>query len=256
MEPILPTESDLINKINVKVTHLKQSGLSWEDQETLKKQRRLCFIWEEPEEPREQSRTSVTKWRRSRARHAYREIQDASNHLFLAAVLVVTPTECGKTSFQRVLDRLVGLESYDQYHFHVSSVAQKFLESTAAEQGFAQNRYYLDFMQSLFPRPEIRRKQARPFCKPSLNHGITEIQFAYSLIRRDNIPSFLGAMEQAVYSSRQWASEELQGGETSGCVTIFIPTREDEDGSCNIRVDRNLLMGAIHRFKMTKLKLE
>jgi hypothetical protein len=47
----------------------------------------------------------------------------------------------------------------------------------------------------------------------------------------------------------------MQGGITSGCVTIFVPTSEDEDGSCNIRMDRNLLMQAIHKFKLTNLKL-
>ena len=47
----------------------------------------------------------------------------------------------------------------------------------------------------------------------------------------------------------------MQGGETTGFVTIFIPTDEDKDGSCNIRVDRNALMQTIHNFSMTQLNL-
>ena len=84
----------------------------------------------------------------------------------------------------------------------------------------------------------------------------TDIKFAYSLIRPDDIPSFLDTMLQGIYTSKQWTRERMQGGKTSGCVTIIVPTADDEDGSCNIRVDRNVLMEAIHKFRLSDLKLE
>ncbi|KAF4228718.1 hypothetical protein CNMCM6805_001901 [Aspergillus fumigatiaffinis] len=229
----LPLER-FINKINEKIRLLKKGELNTEDRKVLKKGR-LCFVWEES---LGSSEVAVTTWRKSRARRSYKEIQEVSSHLFLAVLLVVTPTDCGKTSFESTLNYLTSLENYENYHYDLNPAAQKFFESTAAEQGFASNHHYLDFMQCLFPKRERR-----------------QIQFAYSLIRRDEIQSFLETMSQGIYSSKQWTNEEIQGGSTSGCVTIFIPTSEDEDGSCNIRVNRTLLMQAIHKFKMTKLSL-
>ena len=48
----------------------------------------------------------------------------------------------------------------------------------------------------------------------------------------------------------------MQGGRTSGCVMIIVPTSEEEDGSCNLRVDRDVLMEAIHKFGLSDLRLE
>lgn len=82
------------------------------------------------------------------------------------------------------------------------------------------------------------------------------IQFAYSLPRRDIVQSFIETMLEGMYSCNLWKDEEIQGGDTTGCVTILIPTGENEDGTCNIRIDRKILMDAIHKFGLTKLKLD
>lgn len=79
---------------------------------------------------------------------------------------------------------------------------------------------------------------------------------AYSLVARDKIEMFLNEMLQGIVTSEQWAKEEAQGGSTTGCVTIFIPSSQHQDGSCTIRVNRTRLVHSIHKYSMTKLKLE
>lgn len=159
----LPQER-FINKINEKVRLLKKGDLNAEDRKVLKTGR-LCFVWEESLGSCE---VTVTTWRKSRARRSYREIQEVSSHLFLAVLLVITPTDCGKTSFEPTLNYLTSLKNYENYHYDLNSAAQKFIESTAAEQGFAGNHRYLDFMQSLFPERGRRREHVFPICIASL----------------------------------------------------------------------------------------
>jgi len=154
--PLIPLISDAaidksLTKINEKVRQLKRDGITRGDQEILKN-RRLSFTWGELNEDSNIQTTSVTTWRQSRARRAYTAVQDASDHLFLAVVLVISPTECAKTSFEDILNYLIGLETYEPYHLDLSSAAKRFFESTAAEQGFSSNHRYLSFMQSLFPQ--------------------------------------------------------------------------------------------------------
>lgn len=166
-------------------------------------------------------------------------IQDTSNHLFLAVILAVPPTVCVSPAFQLVLNSLMGLETYVTFQFQLNAKAQRFFESTAAEKGFATERPYLSFMESMFSTPEAR-----------------QIQLAYSLVARDNIEMFMNEMLQGVVTSEQWAKEGAQGGDTTGCVTIFIPSNQHQDASCTIRVNRERLVHSIHKFNMTKLKLE
>jgi len=136
-------------KIDEKVNQLKMNGMMRGDQALLKNSR-LNFIWGEPiEEPGGQN---ATKWRKARARRAYTDIQDANNHVFLAVVLVIPPTECAKTSFDIVVEYLTRLENYEPYRLNLRPAAKKFFESTAAEQGFTSSRGYLSFMQALFPQ--------------------------------------------------------------------------------------------------------
>jgi hypothetical protein len=164
MDPSIPPQADhstavgpnaakVIDKINDKVMLLKTSGLITGDRDVLKN-RRLRFVWEESNE---NDTRPVTPWRHSRARSAYRRIQDVSNHLFLAVVLAITPTECGKTSFDEVLEYLGGLKDYKPYHFNLNSPAKIFFKEIAAEQEFAGKHRYVNFMQSLFPE-ELSRK--------------------------------------------------------------------------------------------------
>jgi hypothetical protein len=60
-------------------------------------------------------------------------------------------------------------------------------------------------------------------------------------------------MLEGMYKCNQWQNEAIAGGYTTGCATIFVPTREDEDGTCNLRIDRKVLMDAIYKFGLTKL---
>ena len=137
----------LLTKIEEKATQLKTTGLKLRDQESLRKHR-LNLIWGESggqDEP-------ATAWRKGRARRAYNEIQDLDAHLFLAVVLAITPTECARTSFDNVLEHLLRLENYKSYRLNLNPASKKVFESTAAEQGFAGSRRYLNFMQALFPQ--------------------------------------------------------------------------------------------------------
>lgn len=147
------TDHPTITKIFDKIALLKAQGLRPEDHETLRNGR-LSFIWGQP---REKIETETTKWRHSRARRAYLRIQDISNHLFLAVTLVITPTECARTSFDSVFDRFSQLDS-SSFLFCLDPTAKTFFETTAAEQGYAGSSRYLNFMKSIFPGKDSRGK--------------------------------------------------------------------------------------------------
>jgi hypothetical protein len=149
----LQTDHPTITKIFGKIALLKARGLKPEDHETLRNGR-LSFIWGQPLKKIE---TETTKWRHSRARRAYWRIQDISNHLFLAVALAITPTECGRPSFDSVFDHLIQLDS-NSFVFGLDRTAKTFFETTAAEQGYAGNSRYLNFMNSIFPEKDLRRK--------------------------------------------------------------------------------------------------
>ncbi|OQE29259.1 hypothetical protein PENFLA_c004G01909 [Penicillium flavigenum] len=148
MESLSARQSDMINNIHNKVSLLKTDGLTNRDQKTLKNNR-LSFIWGEP---RPSSESSVTTWRKSRARRAYEEIQDVSYHLFIAVAIEVPPTECGRISFEAILDYILQQEGYEQYNFNLGPTARRFFDSTAAEQSFSGGRRYISFIRSLFPK--------------------------------------------------------------------------------------------------------
>lgn len=138
-------------KIDEKFKQLKANDMTRGDQHVLKNHR-LSLVWGEPIEKADGEDASATLWRKARARRVYAEIQDADDHLFFTFVLAIPPTECAKTGFENVLDYLIRLENYKPYHLNLSPVTKRFLESTAAEQGFTGNRRYLSFMQALFPQ--------------------------------------------------------------------------------------------------------
>jgi hypothetical protein len=140
-------QDEFLTKIVEKVKELNTNGVTRGDQEILN--HRLNFNWTN-EEP-DGKKGSATLWRNTRARRAYTEIQDANNHLFLAVILVIPPTECSKTSFDNILNHLTSLENYEPYRLNLSPAAKRYFESTAAEQGFASSRRYRSFLQALFP---------------------------------------------------------------------------------------------------------
>ena len=142
----LKTATQIRSQIQAKVGELHQDGLTYKDQQTLKN--RLDFIWSD--ELKEEYRPT-TAWRHKEARRVYREIQDADAHLFLAVVLVITPTECVKPVVKDTLTSLTELDNYELYHFNLDLSAKRFFDSVAAEQGFTSNHRFSSFIQSLFP---------------------------------------------------------------------------------------------------------
>jgi hypothetical protein len=149
---LIPLTSDAqinnaLAKIDAKVNQLKSHGMTLGDEEVLKD--RLRFVWGEPSAP--EGRGS-TIWRKGRARRQYSRVQHANEHLFLATVLAVPPTECAKTSFDKVIEHLVRLDSYEPCYLNLGPVANGFFNSAAAEQGFSGSHGYLSFMKALFPQ--------------------------------------------------------------------------------------------------------
>lgn len=138
----------ILRRIDERVRQLKMNNTSYEDREILKT--RLQITWGEVSET--QSLPVATGWRKKRAREVYTEIQKMSEHLFLPAILVITPTECIKHSTKKVLNHLLRIENYEPFHLNLSSTDEKFIETTAVEQGFSGDRGYLNFMEALFPR--------------------------------------------------------------------------------------------------------
>jgi len=72
MEHFNAKEDKSLSKINGKALQLKTGGgLTLGDQEILKNNHRLEFIWGEHNENSTAQETSVTTWRQARARRAY-----------------------------------------------------------------------------------------------------------------------------------------------------------------------------------------
>ncbi|OQE79456.1 hypothetical protein PENNAL_c0051G08984 [Penicillium nalgiovense] len=216
MESLSARQNGMIHKIHNRVSLLKTDGLTNRDQKTWKNNR-LSFIWGEPWPS---SESSVTTWRKSRARRAYEEIQVVSYHLFLAVAIEVPPTECGRTSFEAILDYILQQEDYEQYNFNLGPATRKFLR--------LESRVLLEVVATLVSssRSSLSEKQGK-----------------------SNLPTPY---------SKQWTKEQKEGGETTGCVTIIIPTDEDDDDddcSCNIKVNRNVLMQAVEDFNLSQLNL-
>jgi hypothetical protein len=102
-------------KINKKLEQLKTIGLTQGDYDILESQ--LTFVWGTPEEPNPEASAADKQklWRHSRAHQAYTEIQGANDHIFLAIILVIPPTESAKTSFQDVVNYLASLQNCETY---------------------------------------------------------------------------------------------------------------------------------------------
>ncbi|KAJ5144484.1 hypothetical protein N7526_001992 [Penicillium atrosanguineum] len=153
MDSSPPLEQTLDDKIVTKLAQLRTQGLTLDDQETIEE--RFTFLWKDFKAI---SNISSTKSRHSRARSTYKRIQDASSHLFLAVILLVTPTNIIKSEVQVVLNKWINLDTYDECRFQLGVAAKRFLQTTAAELGFAGETLYIAFMQSMFPEQEARRE--------------------------------------------------------------------------------------------------
>ncbi|KAF2192046.1 hypothetical protein K469DRAFT_622026 [Zopfia rhizophila CBS 207.26] len=229
--------NNVLTKIDTKVKKLKTDGITLGDQEILRKDR-LNLVWGEPSEVPESQGGQATKWRRGRARRAYTEIHKASEHLFLAVILAIPPTECAKTSFDNVLEHLLRIENYEPYRLNLSPATKRFFETIAAEHGFSGASSYLSFMQALFPQSEEPR----------------QIQFAYSSIPLDNIEKLFEIMRKGIETSQQWTSERERGERASSFVTALIPTGE-KDCCFTVNIGREDMMRGLRPLGLTQLKL-
>jgi hypothetical protein len=138
--------AEVLAQINEKTRQLKE-GIAHSDQKLLKT--RLQITWEEAEEVQVKS---ATAWRRTRARETYTRIQDAGEHFFLSAILVITPTHCSTKIFNNIVDGLLRIGDYKPFHLKLSPTDKNFFETTALEQGFSGSSGYLRFMRALFPQ--------------------------------------------------------------------------------------------------------
>ncbi|KAF2752487.1 hypothetical protein EJ05DRAFT_321124 [Pseudovirgaria hyperparasitica] len=234
----LPNEngtSDILLRLEEKAKQISSSGLTRKDQ-ILLRSGRLQLAWGEVT-----SKSSVSLWRKKRARQLYNEIQSMSPSLGFVVLICVTPTECAQKSFDHVMQILSRLDHYETFRLKLDSIAKRFLESTAAEQGFTSNKLFFDFMKSMFPDADQEPRK---------------IKFAYTNISFEKIPHFLEYIVAGILSSQAVKGEKSHGLAQTGSLTVMVPTSSLEDGSCNILVDRKTLMDAIYKFGFKELPLE
>jgi len=156
-DPLIPLSSDAevnkyLVKINDKLKQLKTIGLTKNDHKILEK--RLNFVWGELKEtdPHASDPDKLKAWRHTRAREIYTNIQDANDHMFLALILVISPSESVKTSFQNVVNYLVHPSNNKPYQLNLSSADKMFFESTSVKQDFTGSRHFLRFIEAVFPQ--------------------------------------------------------------------------------------------------------
>ncbi|KIW63478.1 hypothetical protein, variant [Phialophora macrospora] len=159
---------------------------------------------------------------------------------------------------EHVLDRITGVKDYEPFRLKLDPTTRRFFEEMAVTQGFATDPRYLRFLQALFPQPQEIRRKGR-FSLPQdcvLSSARPEIKNVYSLIRPDNVPKFFETLLLGIYTSNQWTRERTQGSQTSSCMMVVLPTDENEDGFCNLRVKRDVLIDAIYNFGLADLRLD
>ena len=96
---------------------------------------RLVLAWGEIHDPQDQS---TTGWRKRNARNIYREIQDESQHLFIAFVLAMRPTACSRSGFKRCVQALLKAEDRAN-KLQLNLKAKELFESIATKRELADN---------------------------------------------------------------------------------------------------------------------
>ncbi len=91
---------------------------------------RLVLAWGET--PGSEDR-STTAWRKRQARNVYQEIQDRSNHLFLAFILAMGPTACGRSGFKNCIQALLKADADDPHILRLNVGAKELFESMASK---------------------------------------------------------------------------------------------------------------------------
>ena len=108
---------------------------------------RLVLAWGETPDPQDRS---TTAWRKRHAMNMYQQIQGENQHLFLAFVLVVGPTACGRAGFKNFVQSLLTADEDRPLKLRLSRKAKEMFESMAIRRNFADNPRYVGFRRSLF----------------------------------------------------------------------------------------------------------
>ena len=133
---------DILTRIGDKLQQLSTNGITGEDEALLKS--RLEVAW-----GNDTSGPDSTAYRKARARRNYNRIQNKDNHIFLAFVLLVAPTECSSKGIGDSVDLICRLEDLEPYRINLKNAAKGF-QSTAKELGFSTNPPYLAFITDVF----------------------------------------------------------------------------------------------------------
>lgn len=239
---------------------------------------RLKFIFG----PMVSKKSPPTLWRLRRSRDAYQAIHDIDAHLFLALVLSVSPTECGTTKFEAVIDHLRNLSNYDAFHFSLKKSTFEALEELGNSDDIAdRDRFgrllrvlkagqYPSFVgkPELTPRVEqpVETTQAeQPVDTPRLGMPIlsircavltvsTEIEYAFSQVPMERLQHLPALITGAISTSNKYVHERAQQERATTCVTIFLRPRE-EDGSIIITAGSRALYEIRHALGMSALEV-
>ncbi len=85
---------------------------------------------------------------------------------------------------------------------------------------------------------------------------IIAVLYAFSNLPFNRIQSLSDKLHRAIMHSRQIKMERRQGRSASSCVTIFIPDDEQQDGSVNIVIDRDIGFEIQKQFELQRLTLQ
>ena len=80
----------------------------------------------------------------------YQEVQSENQHLFLAFVLAVAPTTCGRTGFRNFVQSLLTADEDRPLRLQLGERANEMFESMAVRREFVNNPRYVEFRRSLF----------------------------------------------------------------------------------------------------------
>ncbi|CRK14545.1 hypothetical protein BN1723_010378 [Verticillium longisporum] len=201
----METNNHMLEVLKKVQSKSKELGVELSSKELQVLKSRLTFLWE----PVQSDATDITKWRHRRSRRGYEEVQDIDNHLFLAVVLSVNPTECGQTRFQAVVNHLRNLGHYGAYHFAPKVSTVKALQTLSDKCHIANNSRYRRLMEEVTE---------------------AKIEFAFSQVPMEKLSLLSGFVMDAITTSSKFRQETAQGEPKTTCVNIFLRPRE-EDGS-------------------------
>lgn len=140
----------IMDNLRGRARQLNVDGFS-SDISTIKNRFKLLWSTRSQDDEVASGLGEVTMWRRRRSRAAFREIQSFDNHIFLASLLVITPTRAASKDMSDILAHLRKIENYRPYQFALKKDDQDAMESIAIEEGFADNKFYREMIQVICP---------------------------------------------------------------------------------------------------------